>query len=75
MDVIEAGRKGGLSSLKKFGREFYVRIGQKGQTNMRSQYPDMAREWGKRGGRPRKSNPNNMGKCANFNIKGGTDPP
>ena len=62
MNVIEAGRKGGLTVLKKLGREFYVRIGQKGQRNMRHKYPNMAREWGKRGGRPRKNSLNDMGK-------------
>jgi len=62
MDVTEAGRKGGLTALKKLGREFYVRIGQKGQSSMRRKYPNMAREWGKRGGRPRKSGPDDTGK-------------
>ncbi len=62
MDVIEAGRKGGLTALNKLGREFYVRIGQEGQRSMRRKYPNMAREWGKRGGRPRKSSPDNMGR-------------
>jgi general stress protein YciG len=62
MDVIEAGRKGGLTALKKLGREFYVRIGQKGQRSMRRRYPNMAREWGRRGGRPRKTSLDNMGK-------------
>lgn len=54
--VIEAGRRGGLSALRKLGRKFYVQIGQKGQITMRQKYPNMAREWGRRGGRPKKSN-------------------
>ena len=57
MNVVEAGRKGGFTVLRKLGREFYVSIGQKGQKNMRQKYPNMAREWGKLGGRPRKKGP------------------
>jgi len=62
MNVVEAGRKGGFTVLRKLGREFYVSIGQKGQKNMRQKYPNMAREWGKLGGRPRKSSLDDMGK-------------
>jgi hypothetical protein len=61
MDVAEAGRKGGLTVLKKFGREFYIRIGQKGQKAMRQKYPNKAREWGRLGGRPKKPKLNDMG--------------
>jgi general stress protein YciG len=52
--VAEAGRRGGLAVLSKRGRSFYSEIGKKGQAAMRRQHPDMAKEWGKRGGRPRK---------------------
>ncbi|RLC65219.1 MAG: hypothetical protein DRI01_01615 [Chloroflexi bacterium] len=52
--VTEAGRKGGLTVLSRRGQSFYSEIGKKGQTVMRRKYPDMAREWGKRGGRPKK---------------------
>jgi general stress protein YciG len=62
MNVVEAGRKGGLAVLKKLGREFYVSIGQKGQKSMRRKYPNMAREWGRLGGRPRKISLDNVGK-------------
>lgn len=54
--VNEAGRRGGLSLLAKKGKEFYVEIGRRGQSVMRARYPNMAKEWGKKGGRPRKSN-------------------
>ncbi|MFC1969317.1 hypothetical protein ACFLVF_02375 [Chloroflexota bacterium] len=60
--VAEAGRKGGLTVLRKLGREFYVGIGQKGQRNMRRKYPNMAGEWGKLGGRPKKQSIDDMGK-------------
>jgi len=52
--VIEAGRKGGLTVLKRRGRPFYSQIGKKGQAIMRQRYPKMAAKWGKLGGRPRK---------------------
>ena len=60
--VAKAGRKGGLTVLRKLGREFYVGIGQKGQKSMRRKYPNMAREWGKLGGRPKKHSLDDMGK-------------
>jgi general stress protein YciG len=56
MDVRDAGRKGGLTVLAERGREHFVAIGKKGQKTLREHYPDMAKEWGKKGGRPRKSN-------------------
>ena len=55
LSVVEAGRKGGLAVLQKKGRKFYSIIGRKGQAVTRTKYPGMARVWGKRGGRPRKS--------------------
>jgi general stress protein YciG len=54
--VQEAGRKGGLTVLSLRGREHFVAIGKKGQAVLRELYPDMAREWGKKGGRPKKYN-------------------
>jgi len=59
--VNEAGRRGGLRTLQKHGRDFFVRIGQRGQAAVRARYPGRAREWGKLGGRPRKPNLENMG--------------
>ena len=52
--VREAGRRGGLAVLRKYGRRFFVETGRKGQAAMRERYPNMASEWGKKGGRPRK---------------------
>ena len=62
INVIEAGKKGGFSTLTRLGREFYVHIGRKGQYSMRRKYPNMAQEWGRRGGRPRKNSLDDMGK-------------
>lgn len=54
ISVTEAGRKGGLTVLKKRGHSFYSGIGKKGQAVMRRKYPAMAAKWGRLGGRPRK---------------------
>ena len=54
LTVREAGQKGGMIVFGKYGREFFSRIGRRGQQAMRSKYPGMAREWGMRGGRPKK---------------------
>ncbi|MFO7773181.1 MAG: hypothetical protein R6V59_04475 [Dehalococcoidia bacterium] len=43
-----------MAVLTRRGRSFYSHIGKKGQLVMRQRYPNMAREWGKRGGRPKK---------------------
>jgi general stress protein YciG len=60
--VQEAGRLGGLTVFRKRGKAFFAKIGQSGQVVMRQKYPNMAREWGRRGGRPRKNNLDDMGK-------------
>ncbi len=54
MDVIEAGRRGGLTVLSTHGREHFSKIGRLGQKALRERYPGMAKVWGKRGGRPKK---------------------
>jgi len=61
-NVREAGRSGGLSVFTKRGRAFFTEIGKLGQIAMRQKYPNMAREWGRRGGRPRKNNLDDVGK-------------
>lgn len=55
--VKEAGKKGGLELAAKKGKEHFSEIGKKGQAEMRKRFPNMASEWGKKGGRPRKINP------------------
>lgn len=52
--VSEAGRLGGLAVSQKHGRDFFVRIGRKGQQVTRQKHPTMAAAWGRTGGRPRK---------------------
>jgi len=42
--------------LRNRGRAHFVEIGRRGQLAMRCKYPGMAAEWGRRGGRPRKPN-------------------
>jgi len=54
--VQEAGRMGGMAVLSTRGREHFVAIGKKGQEALRELYPNMAKEWGKKGGRPKKNN-------------------
>ncbi len=54
ISVSEAGKKGGLAVLRNHGRSFFAKIGRKGQQAMRQKYPNMASEWGKLGGRPKK---------------------
>ena len=61
MTVNEAGHRGGLEVLRRRGRDFFARIGKKGQEAMRVKYPGMSREWGKLGGRPRKFPLNGLG--------------
>jgi len=61
-NVREAGRSGGLTVFRKRGRAFFAEIGKSGQAAMRQKYPNMAREWGKLGGRPKKHSLDDMGK-------------
>ena len=69
--VEEAGRRGGLALLRNRGRAHFAQIGKKGQLTMRREYPGMAHEWGKKGGRPRKLKLDNGGEGAKNSMKGG----
>jgi len=62
MNVVEAGRKGGLTVLQKYGRSFFVEIGRRGQRVTRQKHPGMASTWGKLGGRPKKPHLEDMGR-------------
>jgi general stress protein YciG len=64
LTVEEAGRRGGLTTACRYGREFYVTIGRKGQSVMRARYPGMAQIWGRLGGRPTKPSLDEMGREA-----------
>jgi general stress protein YciG len=72
--VRDAGRKGGLSCLRNWGRDFFVEIGKKGQLEMRRKHPGMARNWGKRGGRPRKPTLDEIVGEKRKNHEGGSGP-
>jgi general stress protein YciG len=61
--VAEAGRKGGLSTLQRRGRNHFISIGREGQRAMRRKYPNAASEWGKLGGRPKKLSLSDMGEA------------
>lgn len=51
MTVSEAGRKGGQTTSKKYGPEFYEAIGKKGgDTTSRKYGPEFYEEIGKKGG-------------------------
>jgi general stress protein YciG len=56
IDVREAGRRGGIALLAKRGAQHFAEIGRKGQEELKKRYPNMASEWGKKGGRPKKNN-------------------
>ncbi len=56
ISVKEAGRRGGLANLRKFGREYFVRIGKLGGLRTKALYGGCFKEWGKLGGRPKKPN-------------------
>jgi general stress protein YciG len=52
--VAEAGRRGGQSTLKNQGVEFFQKIGKKGGKRTAQLYRELLAEFGKRGGRPRR---------------------
>jgi len=69
--VSEAGRRGGLIVLARYGRKHFSIIGTKGQKALRKRHPGMAIVWGAQGGRPRKPNLDNMGGQDKNNRRGG----
>ena len=52
--VREAGKRGGLSTLYKFGRAYFVRIGKIGGLHTKALHGHQYKDWGKKGGRPPK---------------------
>lgn len=54
ISVKEAGRRGGKSTLEHRGTEFFREIGAKGGKRQKELYSDLLREFGRRGGRPRR---------------------
>jgi general stress protein YciG len=52
--VAEAGRRGGSITRDRYGRDFYQKIGAEGGRRTAELYADLLKEFGKRGGRPRR---------------------
>jgi len=52
--VAEAGRRGGRATLENQGVDFFSRIGKKGGKRTAQLYADLLREFGRKGGRPRR---------------------
>ena len=61
LNVQEAGARGGRSTLERYGPDFYRKIGKKGGRRTKELYGDLIREYGTRGGRPRRPSLSNMG--------------
>jgi len=51
--AAEAGRKGGQTTLAKYGHSWYAHLGSLGSRQQRCLYPNKARDWGRMGGRPK----------------------
>jgi general stress protein YciG len=54
MTVKQAGRRGGNITRDRYGRDFYQKIGAEGGRRTAELYADLLKEFGKRGGRPRR---------------------
>ena len=52
--VRDAGRRGGRTTLEKHGAEFFKKIGKIGGERTAQLHCDLMREYGKKGGRPRR---------------------
>jgi len=54
ISVKAAGRRGGTTTRDRYGSDFYRRIGKMGGERTRELYSELLKEFGKRGGRPRR---------------------
>jgi len=52
--VAEAGRRGGRATLENQGVDFFRKIGRKGGQRTAKLYSDLLKDFGRRGGRPRR---------------------
>ena len=52
--VAEAGRRGGRTTLERLGTDFFREIGRKGGLRTKELYGSLFKEYGRRGGRPRR---------------------
>ena len=65
--VSDAGRLGGLETLRRHGRQHFVAAGRRGQEVMAHHYTaEDRRRWGSLGGRPKKPRLTNMGEKGQF---------
>ncbi|MFQ6121968.1 MAG: hypothetical protein ACE5LA_02785 [Dehalococcoidales bacterium] len=62
LTVQEAGRFGGLATLRRHGIDHYRRAGRKGQAKLAARFGKaQRRRWGAMGGRPKRVRFTNMG--------------
>lgn len=62
ISVKDAGGKGGMTTLARYGSEYFRAIGRKGQASLaRKATSEQRRAWGALGGRPRRLKPQHMG--------------
>ena len=54
ISVQEAGRRGGESTLERRGTDFFREIGRKGGQRTAELYRELLKEFGKKGGRPKR---------------------
>jgi general stress protein YciG len=54
ISVKMAGKRGGTTTRDRYGSDFYRRIGKMGGERTRELYAELLKEFGKRGGRPRR---------------------
>ena len=54
ISVKAAGRRGGTTTRERYGSDFYRRIGRMGGERTRALYAELLKEFGKKGGRPRR---------------------
>lgn len=54
ISVREAGARGGRATLENRGTDFFKRIGARGGRQTARLYHDLLKEFGKRGGRPKR---------------------
>ena len=54
ISVQEAGRRGGESTLERRGTDFFREIGRKGGQRTAELYRELLKEFGGKGGRPRR---------------------
>ena len=71
----EAGRAGGLQTLRRHGREYFSIIGRLGQERFRQRYSrEDRRLWGSWGGRPRRMSYSARGRARESNREEGREP-